>query len=316
MREIRFPPLLWAALALPLFACELDEVSITEPENALVAEAFLKVGDGSDEISAFLHWTLGGSGASDLDDATVRLERSDGLVVSLFQTEKAECLASEVVGEVSGACFRAPPLTEGVLRPGDRVAVEITTSDGMLLQGGMVLPQDFALASPVVEGACALPPGVPLEFLWSKAEGAWVYTGEAVIWGLRDALAPEGIQLEEDSVTLQGISISETDTTMVFPQEFGVFDRFDLDRDLALALQEGLPLGAEADVVISALERNYVNWVRGGSFNPSGLVRVPSLRGDGVGVLGGVVRRIVRVVGAGPEAGIPSCVPAVLEPVG
>jgi hypothetical protein len=292
-----------------LFACELEEVSLTEPENVLVAEVFLKVGDGSDEISAFLHWTLGVSTAPDLDEATVRLERSDGLAVSLFRTEKAECLAPEVVSNISGSCFRAPPLAEGAVPPGERVFAEVSVPGGTLLEGGVVLPEGFTLASPGVEGTCALPPGVPLEFLWSKSEGAWAYSGEAVIWGLREALAPEGIELEEDSVALLGISISENDTTMVFPREFGVFDRFDLDRDLALALQEGLPLGAEAEVVISALEKNYVNWVRGGNFNPSGLVRVPSLRGDGVGVLAGVVRRIVRVVGANPDGEVPACVP-------
>lgn len=316
MRAFRFPPCLWVVAALLPLACELEEVSLTEPENVLVAEVYMKVGDGTDEISAFLHWTLGGEGASDLDESNVRLERSDGSGVSLFRTEKAECLAPEGVTVIGGACFLPPPMTDGVFRPGDRVTIEITTSDGKSLRGGMVLPGDFALGHPVVESVCALPPGIPLEFLWSRSEGAWAYTGEALIWGLRDALAPEGIELEDDSVTLVGISISETDTTMVFPQEFGVFDRFDLDRELALALQEGFPLGAEADVVIAALERNYVNWVRGGSFNPSGLVRVPSLRGDGVGVLGGVVRKIVRVVGANPGAGIPSCLPLGQDSVG
>ena len=309
MRGTRVPLLPAVALAFFSSACELEEVSLTEPENVLVAEVYLKVGDGSDELSAFLHWTLGGFGASDLAGATVRLQRSDGPAVPLFNTDVAECLVPELVGEVAGACFLAPPFGEGFLRPGDRVAVEIATSDGLALGGGAVLPSEFIVIRPSADELCALPPGVPLEFLWSRSEGAWAYAGEAVIWGLRDALAPGGIELESDSVTLLGISISETDTTMVFPKEFGVFDRFDLDRDLALALQEGLPLGAEAQVVVSALERNYVNWVRGGSFNPSGLVRVPSLRGDGVGVLGGVVRRVVRVVGAYPDAELPGCLP-------
>ena len=156
-------------------------------------------------------------------------------------------------------------------------------------------------------GTCALPPGESLEVLWNRSEGAWAYAGEALIHGLRDALSPTGIDLEEDTVTLLGLSVTETDTTMVFPKEFGVFDRFDLDRDLALALQEGLPEGATAQVVMSALERNYVNWVRGGSFNPSGATRVPSLRGDGVGVLAGIVRRTVQVVGAFPDPDTPSC---------
>jgi hypothetical protein len=122
-------------------------------------------------------------------------------------------------------------------------------------------------------------------------------------------LAPQGIEVEEDSLSLLGLSIAENDTTLVFPSEFGVFDRFDLDRDLALVLQEGLPQGTRARIVVAAAERNYVNWVRGGNFNPSGAVRIPSLRGDGVGVLGAVVRRVVWVEGALPRDGLPSCLP-------
>jgi len=293
---------------LPLFsACELEEVSLTEPEEVLVAEVYLKVGDGPDELSAFLQWTLGGNGAADLTQTTIRLQGPDGVPVPLFPTALEECLAPEVVGEVEGVCFQAPPLGEGLLRPGDRVEVEISTLDGRVLRGGTLLPGDFDFLQPMAEGSCALSPGESLEFLWNRSDGAWAYSGEALIWGLRDALAPLGIEVEEDSLTLLGLSISETDTTMVFPQEFGVFDRFDLDRDLALVLQEGLPLGVTAEVVVSALERNYVNWVRGGSFNPSGAVRIPSLRGDGVGVLGGIVRRTIRVVGAPPDARIPNC---------
>jgi len=94
---------------------------------------------------------------------------------------------------------------------------------------------------------------------------------------------------------------------VVFLTEFGVFERFDLDRDLALAVSEGLPAGTSADVTIGALDRNYVNWIRGGSFNPSGLVRVPSLRGDGTGTFGSVVRRSFRVVTAPASPQLPLC---------
>jgi len=53
-----------------------------------------------------------------------------------------------------------------------------------------------------------------------------------------------------------------------------------------VALSRGLPEGVSAEVVIAAADRNYVNWVRGDSFNPSGAVRVASVRGDGTGVFG------------------------------
>lgn len=298
---------------LPLLAllagCELEEVVLTEPENVLVAEIYLKVGDGPDEGSAYLHWTLGTSGAPDLSGSSIRLEGPDGGLIPLVPADPDVCLSPETVGAVQGACFRAPAQAVEVLRPGDRLEVEVTAPGGSVVRGGVVLPGDLVLLEPGLREACALPPGTPLELVWSRSEGAWAYAGETLIWGLRDALAPEGIELDRDTVSLLGLSVSESDTTLVFPMEFGVFDRFDLDRDLALALQEGLPPGAEAEVVISALERNYVNWVRGGNFNPSGAVRIPSLRGDGIGVLGGIVRRTIRVVGGIPGNGLPSCLP-------
>ena len=85
----------------------------------------------------------------------------------------------------------------------------------------------------------------------------------------------------------------------------GVFERFELDRDVALALQRGLPSGASADIVVAAGDENYVNWVRGGNFNPSGQIRVPSLVGDGTGVLGSLVTRTVTVLTQSP--GYPVC---------
>ena len=110
--------------------------------------------------------------------------------------------------------------------------------------------------------------------------------------------------------TLLGLSITANDTTIVFPAEFGVFDRFDLDQDIATALQEGLPAGTVAPVTIAATDRNYVNWARGGNFNPSGQVRVPSIQGDGTGVFGTfVVRGFEAVASATQPAGetLPAC---------
>ncbi|NIR36178.1 MAG: hypothetical protein GWN02_08535, partial [Gemmatimonadetes bacterium] len=97
--------------------------------------------------------------------------------------------------------------------------------------------------------------------------------------------------MEDDPLYLLGLSVSVADTTITFPSEFGVFNRLDLDQDVAVRLQRGLPAGVSAEVTITAVDRNYVNWARGGSFNPSGQVRVPSLRGDGTGVFGSTVGR-------------------------
>ncbi len=110
-----------------------------------------------------------------------------------------------------------------------------------------------------------------------------------------------------DELDLLGLAIGAADTTIVFPQEFGVFDRFTVDRDLLLALQEGLPAGARADVLVAAGDRNFVNWVRGGNFNPSGQVRVPSVTGDGTGVFGSLVVRGRTLLTEPDGTGIPSC---------
>ena len=86
-----------------------------------------------------------------------------------------------------------------------------------------------------------------------------------------------------------------------------LFNRFDLDSDLAVRLQRGLPVGASAEVSITAVDRNYVNWQRGGNFNPSGVVRVPSLRGAGTGVLGSTYRRSFTIQVGEPDPGGQIC---------
>jgi hypothetical protein len=151
---------------------------------------------------------------------------------------------------------------------------------------------------------CVLGASETLGIEWTAAEGTWAYIAETVITGLRDAL-PDEIEVD-DPLDLFGLAISASDTTIVFPSEFGIFERFDLDRDLALLLQEGLPEGTTAAVVVGATDRNWVNWVRGGSFNPSGQVRIPSVHGAGTGVFASVVRRTVRF-DVGDSFGTPPC---------
>ena len=127
--------------------------------------------------------------------------------------------------------------------------------------------------------------------------------------GLQESYRNKGITLSEDPLLLLGLSISQTDTTIVFPSEFGIFDRADIERDALLELQKGLPLNTDAAVVVAAVDRNYVNWVRGGNFNPSGQVRVPSVHGDGIGFFGSLVRRVFNVEVGEPTAETPLCVP-------
>lgn len=311
------------ALALSTLAagCELEEVTIVDPEDVVVAEAHLQLGVPDADtgvpgtrLTVFLHRTLGPAGESrPVEGARVAVSRvRDGTTLELARTALERCVITTPV-EGTGSCYWSPPA--GVpFGPGDTLDLSIQLPAGGSMVSRSVVPGAFELLDGWVRAngaACALPGGGPLDLLWAPSEGAWAYVNETVIHDLPEALAPLGIQVdpEDDPLYLLGLSISESDTTIVFPGEFGVFDRFELDQELALALQEGLPVPARAEVTIAAADRNYVNWVRGGSFNPSGLVRVPSVAGDGTGVWGTAVVRSLEVlaVPAGGPYGQPRC---------
>jgi len=72
-----------------------------------------------------------------------------------------------------------------------------------------------------------------------------------------------------------------------------------IGRAIAAALTQ-----AGAAVTIAAADRNYVNWERGGNFNPSGAVRVASIRGGGTGVFGSMVPLTFTVTVGGSQ---PAC---------
>lgn len=300
------------AFSLALSGCELNEVTLAEPQDIPVVEAYIMIGDGEDQVSAFLHWTLGTRPARDLMDLEALLTKEDGVQVPLFPGPLSGCVLPGLVEEVEGVCYTASVDVEGFFPAGTRVELEILFDD-QLLRGATEIPEDIDLIQPSVGNRCVLPAGENLEIIWNRSPGVWAYSAEAEIEGLREALALEGVSVEADSVALIGLAISDSDTTMVFPREFGVFERFDLEQDIAVALQEGLPRGAFAEVVLGALDQNYVNWVRGGNFNPSGTVRVSTFRGPAIGVFGSVVRRTLSVLGGGPGylpgSVIPNCLP-------
>jgi hypothetical protein len=293
---------------LALAACELQEVTLVDVENVVIAEIYVNVAPmhGDYEVRGFLHRTVGAveGGIDDLDRSRVTLRRSDGYTFDLAPDPREACLESFPVEE-SGTCFLSDPADARVLRPGDLLEAIVTLPDGGVLEGATRLPEPFSVVG--VSGPCQVPPDTPFTIAWTRATGAWAYVNETSIHGLPAALAGEGIDVEEDPLYLLGLSIGAADTTIVFPNEFGVFNRFDLDQDIALRLQDGLPLGTEAEVAITAVDRNYVNWARGGNFNPSGQVRVPSLRGDGTGVFASTVGQRFGVVSDTARSDYPAC---------
>lgn len=290
-------------------SCSLEEITLVDAEEVVVAEVHVQLspGDpGASRATAWLHRTLEGGSPSSrpVPGADVLITSSRGFSLELAETAVETCVHDTPV-QGTGTCYATTAALAARFVPGEHLAVEITLRDGGVLRGQSVVPGDFNLRTPSVP-ACDLAPRTPLEVRWTRSEGAWAYVSETLIHGLRDALEPQGIQVERDPFFLLGLSVSAADTTIVFPGEFGIFDRFDLDQALSVALQQGLPEGTVSDVMVTATDRNYVNWIRGGNFNPSGVVKIPSLRGDGTGVFATTVSRRFQAV-VGLAGGLPPC---------
>jgi len=288
--------------------CELAEVTISEPQDLLVAEVFLRVAEAEASAFAFVYRSAGAS-TEPLPPSVVTLTRDDGEQRTLVEGHASECLKPDSPRPAVFRCHVLRPGTAlGFLHPLATFHATVELTDGRRLEGGTTVPGAFDLLVPDGGvGTCALPEDTRLDLAWSPAAGSWAYLAETEIRGLREALEPRGIEVPGEPVRLQGVSVSQEDTDIAFPAGFGLFDRFGDGRDLLLAIQNGLPYGASARIVITAAERNTVNWVRGGDFNPSGPVRVPSLFGDGTGVVGASVHRSVEVVVGDPGSGTAPC---------
>ena len=297
--------------------CELTSTTIAERINEIIVESFVVVGlDPSGRATAytFVHNT---------DDA-----QPTPTIVSVTMTPTGGA-PLEIVGPLTpDACslqFESlpPSFTEGYcfqrllpddVQPGTTLQLTVVTADGRTAQGVTTIPDDFTFVAPAQAGrTCRIPPDERVDVMWTSSPGAWAYPSETRITGLRDALTAIDSTFAQlvEPVELFGLAISAADTVISFPNEFGLFDRFD-DSDVftrsLVQIQDGLPEGGRAQVTVAAADRNYVNWERGGNFNPSGLVRVPSVRGDGFGVFGSMVLRTLAIEVGEPEAGREACV--------
>ncbi|MEQ9400174.1 MAG: hypothetical protein RJQ04_13515 [Longimicrobiales bacterium] len=293
-------------------ACQLEEITLVDPEDVVVAEVHVQIfqGDGGEtRVTAFLHRTLGPGGESVPVPGAAVAVRHGGSTMELAETGLERCVVTTPV-DGTGTCQWAAPFPGTGPVPGDTLTLRIDLPDGGIMESQSVVPGAFGMVAPGGLDACGIPADTTLTLRWTRSEGAWAYINEASLRGIRDALAPRGITVDpdDDPLYLLGLSVAATDTTIVFPAEFGLFNRFELEQDLALSLQRGLPPGVRADVSIAAADRNYVNWVRGGSFNPSGQVRIPSIQGSGTGVFGStVVRTIELVTPMSDGAAVPAC---------
>ena len=298
--------LLVLAVLAATTGCELAEVTVAAPEDVIIAEIHFTIADGEAGGIAVLHRTAG-SGATPIPDAVIGVRDASGVEAVFRQGLASECFDPLPSPGITFSCHVLDgAVASDVLDYGAMLDVEVQFAGGGGLSGRVVVPGDFELVTPA-QDQCVLAPGTVLGMEWTPSPGTWAYLPEAEITGLQEALEPLGIDVPLDPLILQGLSISEDDTSIDFPTGFGLFDRFSGDTDLLLALRDGLPAGTSAHVLVAALERNAVNWVRGGDFNPSGQLRIPSLFGDGIGVVGATVIRTVRVQVEDSGGSIPTC---------
>jgi hypothetical protein len=290
-RRLRVRALACLALVGTAGGCELREIALADAADVIVAEFNLVA--GADVQTGILHRTRGTGVATEPVVASSIAVTSDDGSTYRFDTRPASFCLFDEVDETGATCYAS----ESETAPGSWVlagrtyTLRVELTDGRVLTGVTTVPDAFTILRPGTS-VCALAPGQPLEVVWQRSAGAWVYAAETELLGLRAALAPLDIYVPSDPLRLFGLAVSNTDTTIVFPTEFGVFDRFDEELTETLAaIQGGLPPNVGAEVVIAAADRNYVNWERGGAFNPSGFVRVPSVFGDGTGVFGSIVPR-------------------------
>jgi hypothetical protein len=279
----------WLTLSVLASACELQEVTIAEPADLVVAEILLQTDVMPQR--GLLHRTRGPGTDRRVPGATVEIREVGGRVMLLESAPPATCLDIEASASDPGVgtCYVSSAATQFAIRPGQTYSLRITLAGGGVMTARTTAPGDFSLLSPAAS-TCRLAPDSTYEMRWSRSDGAWAYFAETSLSGIRAALEGRGIAIDSDPLRLIGLAIGREDTTIVFPSEFGLFDRAEPRiADALLAIRAGLPPDVTARTIIAAGDRNWVNWARGGNFNPSGFVRVPSIQGDGTGVFGALV---------------------------
>jgi len=306
--------------ALAIGGCELTELTVAESDDVVIAETRLTVNLDSDgggsslSVQAYLHRTLSDARTDEVDGAVVRLSGPSGAVVQLALADSGGvCLThdEEEPNEDVGSCYQAE-VSPSPFAPLEVVELEVILPGGGTIFGSSQIPGAFDFVGLAHEGGhCRLEPDTNYRFQWTEAEGTWSYLSDAWIRGLPEALAGRDVEAP-DSVNLTGFGIGQDDTDVLFPGEYGLFDiADDVDAELLRIFDEGLPGGAWAEVAFAATDRNWVNWIRGGNFNPSGIIRIPSVFGDGTGFFGTATQRRLNVIAAPDGEGMPPlCGPA------
>ncbi|MGH7553925.1 MAG: hypothetical protein ACREMQ_12960, partial [Longimicrobiales bacterium] len=235
------------ALFATVVGCELQEVSIAEPEDVVVAEMVLFAGDLQQRL--LLHRTFGDTAA--VAGARIEVRSQTGVALPFALVPDSLCLFTDPndPSTAGGSCYESAPLSSFV-QPGGRYSLRIELADGGVMTGTTVVPDTFTVLRPARLGQslCVLAPGSTFEMMWTRSARAWVYVVETELRGIVAALRDRGITLDYEPLRLIGLSISENDTTIVFPTELGIFERFDNRVAAALLeLRDGLLAGVNAE---------------------------------------------------------------------
>jgi hypothetical protein len=297
-----------AAAALLAAGCDLAEVSTAPGEDVVVVEAVLRTDQPRQEV--LLHRALQGRFSGGVPGARVEVTGPDGQAHALVETTGCFRIDPEYQKsdplDFRGSCYASSEFDVGWVAPGGTYDLRVETPDGRVIRGRTHVPHDFAVPSiPATQGSpgCSLAPYTGFTLLWTRAEGAASYVADLRINGLSGRLPGIGAP---DPLELRGLAVSESDTTIALPAEFGVFERFNYPPELLKAIEKGFPVGVSMRLALAAADRNWVNSVRGGNFNPSGLIRISTVVGDGVGVFGSLhLKPFIILVGNAPS--VPRC---------
>jgi hypothetical protein len=310
LRRVR--PLAAGLAALLATGCTLTEVVTEAGADLVVVESVLRPDTPFPRL--LLHRALTGATIRGEPGARVVVRTETGREV-VFQEAGAELCLTEVgaIGSLvnQATCYVAEQ--ELRVEPGRTYWLDVRTTRGERLRSRTVVPGAFSFRGLPADSAgitrCSLPVLTPLTLTWTPSAGTWSYLANLQVRGLREALAGSGIRDIPDPLELTGLSITERDTSIVVPANFGVFERARFESELLQLLQLGFPVAVDASIVVAAVDRNYVNAVRGGRFNPSGSVRVSSIVGDGVGLFGSLVPLRVEITVVDPARPPASPVP-------
>jgi hypothetical protein len=299
-------------VTLALFTgCELAEVAAPASSDVLIVEAVLRVGATRQRV--LLHRSIDSGIIRGEPGANVSVTGPNG-TLDFVETDLEYCVVGDSsswdIGdvEVEASCYLSPEEAGRFVQSGETYELRIETVRGENIRGRTDVPGAMRFAVPAVEVGpgrsvwCELPTN-PFELIWTSAPGAWAYVVSLQITNSTwtEQLQQLGVEVPSP-LELTGVSVSAADTTLLFPQHLGLFQRGDIDQLIFEGLRGGLPPGSSSVLVILAADRNYTNSIRGGRFNPSGDVRLSSVVGDGVGVFGSVVPLMIRSnPGASPE---------------